>query len=976
MCRPEYYRGSRFAIRVALFAFLFLLACGFGHLRAYDLATSDGLTVQVDEAGLVTGVQVGGDELLTGGVTGGFSLTDFTGIGGTNLLANSGFEGGFTHWGDNIYFPDNWSLITATGSADNIMLLADTAGPYEGLNALRFVTTQSGDEDDPLEPDVLEVASDTFAVEAGVTYHCSSVCSSPYGYARGSSWPYSAILYLDWYDGDQALISSDTVFKVQQTFYSWTLFSGWAEAPAGAASASVRIYVTGNTINYGPSFELLFDDLHCFREPDGIRDIPVTGTVIDTSGILDLQAVDVGGRGLDVSARMEPLADRIEISGTVTPTAGNEGQDRAIDLTFTLPVDTSSLDWYWYDDPHKSYLIYNQYIYDEVVAADAISSNLKMNVYNLSCITDGDHVLNIGRDPDVVRPYYVQYEAEDDLYIVRFQLGLAAERDHASFDFILYTSSPNGDFRGALQDYYEIYTGYGRLRQLEGQPMVGGINGGRTQSVIGKPYETDPQDFAVRYYTSFDARDVAYLVDTVGLLNLFYIQPWCVLYAGNNEDPPPPYVEFLNVVNGQQSALVDDEPVQPFPSDFLVNINDMTLQDYLLYSVRDYPGQNAYQYFGAIYINTEDAAPSFGNRYLDYLDDVYDYFVQAMGNGDYLHGVMMDLSNIGCFALDASRSRFASAGYDLTYSPVTFKPALWNLNAFQNFMGRLQDHLEANYPERDIIAANLIEIGSIFSAANQLDTFGFECSPISGWNWGTKNLDYRRIIAGSKPFSPVPLYSRPLPFDEPSNEYYKGMCDMYNIALLYAFYLDPHSFTELNNKDLEELRDLSAGVVPYIGDFMKLGWNPQHQVQLVNEDDQPISDSMIMIERYGPNDEFDSGETAYVVINYNHNSLKVFDTIFARPPYFPAFKDFRLKIDLDDIGMTEPMTLEEMTATMHDMAPVIPPNLTLSNNGDGTVTITGTVDWRDTLVLKLVEYTPDTTPPAVPTGVEATVILP
>lgn len=978
MCRPEHHRGSRFATWAAVCAFLFLLVCGFGDLWAHDLITSDGLTVQVDDAGLVTGVQVGGDELLTGGVTGGFSLTDYTGIGGTNILVNAGFEGGFTHWADNIYVPDNWNLITATGLADNIMIQADTVGPYEGSNALRFVTTQSGSEDEPLEPDVLEVACDLFAVDAGVTYYCSSACRSAFGFSRqSSSWPYDAIVHFDWYDESQMLLSSEQVFKVLQTYHNWTLFTGWAKAPSTAAFASVRIYVSGNIMDYAVSTEIIFDDLRCFREPDGVRDIPVSGTVVNTSGVLNLQAVDVGGRGLDLSTRMEALSDRIEISGTVTPTAGSEGQDRAIDLTFTLPVDTSSLEWYWYDNPHKSFRIRNEYIYDEVVAADATSPNLKLNVYNLSSITDGDHVLNIGRDPDVVRPYYVQYEAEDDLFIVRFQLGLAAERDHASFDFILYTSLPNWDFRGALQDYYDIYTDFGRLRQIDGQPMVGGINGGRPNAIIGKPYETNPEDFAVRYYTSLDAADMEYLTDTLGLQMLYYIQPWVVIFESSDADPPPPYTEFFNAVNKQPSVFEESEHIESFPSDFLININDTASQDYLLYRITHYIEQPQYQYMGSVYINTEDLMPSFGSRYIDYLGDLYQYFLEAMLSEDYLYGVMMDLTNIGGASLDGTRSRFATAGYDLTYSPATFKPALWNLNAFQTFLGSLQDDLEATQPDHDIISANIIEYGYLFSAANHLDTFGFECSPVSGWNWGNKHLDYRKIVAGSKPFSPVVMYASPLVFDEPSNEYYKGMRDLYNVALLYAFYLDPHVLAAMNNKDLEELRGVSSGVVPFIDTFMELGWNPCHKVLQVDESDEPEPDNYVMIERYGPDEAYDSGETAYVVLHYNHTSLKVFDTIFPRPGSLGETRDFRIKIDLvNDLGMEEPVTVEEMTASIHDMAPVTPPNLNVTNNGDGTVTISGTIVWRDTLILKLNEYTPDTTPPAVPTDVAVEVLLP
>jgi len=977
MCRSESPRGGRSAGYFAVCLFAVILAGVPVTLLADDLVTGDGLTIQVDTVGQVTGVQIDGDELLTAGVTGGFTITDYTGLSGTNILVNAGFEGGFTNVVDNIWVPDNWSLVTATGSADHIMLLADTAGPHEGANALRFVTTQSGSEEEPLTKDEICIASDTFPVTAGVTYYVNSTCRSDFGYSRDvNSWPYDPQVYLDWYDESQALISSDLVYEVQQTFYSWTLFNGWAAAPAGAVTASVRISVSGNTMNYDVPMEILFDDLRVFQEPAGIRDLPVTGTVTNTAGVLDFTAVNAGSRGLDVTARMEALADRIEFSGTVTPTAGFEGQDRAFDLTFVLPVDTSDMSWYWYDNPHKSYRMRNDYVYDEVVAADAISPNLKLNVYNLSTITDGDHVLNIARDPDIVRPYHVQYEAADDLYIVRFQLGLAAEREQASFDFIIYSSPAGWDMRGALQDFYDIYTDFGRLRELNGEAMPGGINGGRPDGILGHAIETDPDDFGVRYYVNQDAGNAEYFHDTLGLKMLYYIQPWVTNFESSDDLAPPPYIEFRNAVDQLPSVLSDDNELEFFATDILTNINDTTNQDYLLYRIANYSVQNTFQYMAASYLNTEDPSPNRGSRYIDYLTDVEAYFTETMQSTEYLWGVMMDLSNIGGAALDGTRTRFASAGYDLTYSPTTFKPALWNLNAFQNFMGRLQTHLATLQPDHDIVSANVIEYGYLFSAANHLDTFGFECSPITGWNWGNKHLDYRKIVAGSKPWSPVIVYSEPLVFDEPSNEYYKGMLDMYNISLLYGFYLDPHKFVELMGEDLEDLRQVSTEVTPLIDRFSELCWFPCHKILQVDESGEAEPDKYVMIERYGPSDLFDSGETAFVVLHYNHTSLKVFDTLFPRPTSLGATRDFRIKIDLVEIGMEEPVTIEELTSSMTDMAPVTPPNLVWVNHGDGTVTISGTIDWRDTLVLKLMEYTPDTTPPAVPTGLDATVILP
>jgi len=979
MSRPVSVHGSRLAGLAAVCVLLLIGTGVAGQLWAHDLVTSDGLTVQVDDAGVVTGVQMGGEELLTTGTTGGFLLTDYSGVSGTNLLANNGFEGGFTHWGDNIHVPDNWSLVLATGTADNIQLQADTGGPYEGANALRFVTTQTGKEEEPLERDVIEVASDTFAVDPNVVYYCRSVARSDFGWSRDVNvWPYDAIFYLDWYDDTATLISSSKALSVQQTFFHWARFTGWARAPENAASAAVRIHVSGNVKDYdaGISTEILLDDVSCFREPDGIRDIPVTGTVTDTAGVLDLTAENVGSRGLDVTARLEPLADRIEISGQVTFSDGIPAGDRALNLTFALPVDTSSMAWFWYDGPSRRHRIRNQTVYDDVVDADAISSTLKFNAYNLSCISDGARALNYAREPELVRPFYVEYLAADDRYLIHFQIGLAPERPTAGFDFIIYTSEPEWNFSGAVQDYYDIYTGYGQLRQLGGEPLVGGMNGGRAQSIIGGPYETDPQDFGVRYYIAHDATDAQHLTDTLGLNMLYYMMPWMVKYESDGASAPPPYSAFRDAVDDQPSPLWENYMIDSFASDHVISVNDTTSLDYLLYRITYYSGQQAYQYFGPVYINTEDTAPSFGNRYIEYLDQVYQHFIDNLGSDHYLTGVMMDLTNSCGAVLDGTRDRFATAGYDLTYSPSTFEPALWNLNAFQNFMVRLDQHLEANHPDRDIISANMLEDGYLFSAANYLDCFGWECSPITSNNWNAVELDYRRIISGSKPISPVIAYNTPLVFDEPNDEYYKGMCDILNVCLLYDLYLDPHKFAHTNDKDLEELREVMAGVLPYIDDFSKMGWNPNHRVRLVNESDEMIYDPYMYLSRYGPSDAFDGGETACVVLYYNHNNFKVFDTIFPRPGSLPEVTDFRMKIDLDEIGMSEPVTLEEMTATMHDMEPTVPPDLNLTNNGDGTVTITGSIVWRDALVLKFTEYTPDTTPPAVPTNVQATVLLP
>ena len=458
----------------------------------------------------------------------------------------------------------------------------------------------------------------------------------------------------------------------------------------------------------------------------------------------------------------------------------------------------------------------------------------------------------------------------------------------------------------------------------------------------------------------------------LGLLGMVYSMPWGAQFEGLPDSPPAPYSEYRAAISGEPSTLVPKTSIEWQPEDFPLNPNSVSGEDPLLYRVWDFPTSAAYILFGPLHLNPGEPQEGYGDRYLDYLEETYQVTLNALGGDQYMSGLMLDLAPQGSYALDGRRSRFGTAGYDLVYSPHTHTPALWSLNSFERFLAVLQDTLAVDHPNRDLITGNAMEFGSLFTLAAYLDELGVECSPVSGNNWKNKNLDYRRTIAGNKSLTPQLFYKDPLPFVE--GEFHKGGGDLWNVGLLFDLYLDLYGLCMTMGEDVEQFRTLTAGVIPYIDLFQDLGWQPNHLLEQLNASLVPAEDLNIQIERYGPNPEVEAGRTTYIVVLYNQRFYRVFDAIFPRPGSLGATRDFRLRVHLEEMGLQEPVMVEELSATLPEMAPPVSPNLSLVSNGDGTCLITGTVAWRDALILKVSEVDPDTTPPAPPEGINATVL--
>ena len=105
-----------------------------------------------------------------------------------------------------------------------------------------------------------------------------------------------------------------------------------------------------------------------------------------------------GGRcemlGLTLEADIQVDDDAIRVSGRIADTSG---RDRAITLTFALPVD--AVGWMWHDDARRSHTIHHGEIaVNETAVGAGVTGG--MSLYPFGCITDGSDGLALGMDMD------------------------------------------------------------------------------------------------------------------------------------------------------------------------------------------------------------------------------------------------------------------------------------------------------------------------------------------------------------------------------------------------------------------------------------------------------------------------------------------------------------------------------------------------------------------------------------------------
>jgi len=382
---------------------------------AASITTGDGLALELDQAGQVSGVSCSGAALPVSG-TGGFSVCDFADQPGPeNLVKNPGFESGQEGW----QLAAGQSLDTTIAHSGTTSARLEVPGPQPGKSNLETRV--------PVRP--------LTAYRAGLWVRRQNVgvCGA----------------YISERDGNNKLVGAQTqvgaaIPKVDGEWHPlrWEFTTG---------PQTTVLSLRGDI--YNSTGTLWLDDFSLVEANEGIYR-PVTGALESTADGLRFEGGLADG-GLQVLATLKGDGSCIRIDGEVRDTTG---RDRAIGLRFALPVDLTG--WTWYDDAEEAREIAGGPAYRRTyVCRSGIG---QCSVYPWSATVGKQAGLSLALPlSQGPRSFILQYEPGAAQYSATSFFGLAPDcgthPSSAPFSLVLYRHDPAWGMRSAMENYYRLF---------------------------------------------------------------------------------------------------------------------------------------------------------------------------------------------------------------------------------------------------------------------------------------------------------------------------------------------------------------------------------------------------------------------------------------------------------------------------------------------------------------------------------------
>ena len=159
--------------------------------------------------------------------------------------------------------------------------------------------------------------------------------------------------------------------------------------------------------------------------------------------------------GLDLEAKLTVVDGAIRVSGRVVDTTGD---DRAVTLTFSLPVDAAG--WTWHDDPRSRREIQPGRTYTNEIDVGSGATGMA-SLYPFACISDGRRGLALGMDMDCPAQVRLAYDAAAGRLTIAYDVGLSGRTQQfphaAPFAFVIYSFDGRWGFRSAAEKFYRLF---------------------------------------------------------------------------------------------------------------------------------------------------------------------------------------------------------------------------------------------------------------------------------------------------------------------------------------------------------------------------------------------------------------------------------------------------------------------------------------------------------------------------------------
>ncbi len=536
--------------------------------------------------------------------------------------------------------------------------------------------------------------------------------------------------------------------------------------------------------------------------------------------------------GLEIDADFTAVAEGIKVSGRLTDT---KEIDRAVSLTFALPVDADN--WKWGDYIRSAQTIQTGQAGHVFTNSDPVDFETgAMSIYPISAIYDeqGNKSLSMGLDYGKPAHYRLDYNGGTKQLLITFEFGLAPDTANfpssADFSFVIYRFDADWGFRSAFDQYTKLFPEHYTVRiQDQG---------------IWMPFKPigalpDWQDFGFKFKEGDDDAADTLFSNQNDILVFHYEE------LGSWWQPLDPE-EDKTIANAiavrDAEALNGDEKSQMGQSAAMLNSAG---SPYLRWV--DVPWNS-----GALWmINANPDLPGTTNGYKIYyseekLEDRYDTPPSApKTNGEYL-----DTLDGWPYAMNFNRAHFPYAIAPLTFSKLNYKPAVHR--GFTNWEAtkRIADRMHSM--DNFTMANGTPHSYSIYTP--WLDAMGIERNWLGASDSfapdGDEILSKYRTLAYQKPF----LMLQNTDFSKFSYEHMKKYMQR---SLFYGIFPSAFSPNASNTSNywvacdsmpgcveyFERDRDLFVQYVPVIKEVAEAGWEPLTYAE--------SSNASILVERYG-----------------------------------------------------------------------------------------------------------------------------
>jgi hypothetical protein len=186
------------------------------------------------------------------------------------------------------------------------------------------------------------------------------------------------------------------------------------------------------------------------------------------------QVCELSDLSLRLSVTYEAGPSSITVDGEIEDTSG---QDRAVTVSFRLPIDASG--WKWYNDIQNEQVIQNDMQYGPARLLDGRDPTQRRTIalYPFSAMGSGETALALAVSMDQPRVFRLCYDYELG-YFINYEFGLtqAAKKfpGKAAFRFYIYRVDPQWGFRSAAKRYYELHPEF-FIKRVEREGALGDI---------------------------------------------------------------------------------------------------------------------------------------------------------------------------------------------------------------------------------------------------------------------------------------------------------------------------------------------------------------------------------------------------------------------------------------------------------------------------------------------------------------------